>query len=138
VAKVVLGCRAALESGAQLGACQGLACPHALALNGRQTKDPEHGLASSRSFPPAALNPEGGRLEPPQGDKLIVTGDAAPIRSGTGALQQPCRLRADRSGLCGGLLVERVFGIKALQRMIDMHGCQQIPGLREPFFDLGQ
>jgi hypothetical protein len=39
------------------------------------------------------------------------------------------RLRADRSGLSGGLLVERVFGIKALQRMIDMHGCQQIPGV---------
>jgi hypothetical protein len=140
VAKVVLGCRAALKSGALLGACQGLACPHALALalDGRQTKGPEHGLASTRSFPPTALNPEGDRLEPPWGDKLIVTGDAAPIRSGTGAPQQPCRLRADRSGLCGGLLVERVFGIKALQRMIDMHGCQQIPGLREPFFDLGQ
>jgi hypothetical protein len=38
---------------------------------------------------------------------------------------------ADRSGLSGGLLVERVFGIKALQRMIDMHGCQQIPGVGE-------
>jgi hypothetical protein len=95
-------------------------------------------LASTRSIPPAALNPEGDRLEPPRGDKLIVTGDAAPIRSGTGAPQQPGRLCADRSGLSGGLLVERVFGIKALQRMIDMHGCQQIPGLREPFFDLGQ
>jgi hypothetical protein len=44
------------------------------------------------------------------------------------------RLCADRSGLSGGLLVERVFGIKALQRMIDMHGCKQIPGVREPFF----
>jgi len=110
----------------------------ALALIGRQTKGPEHGLASSRSFPPAALNPQGGRLEPPQGDKLIVTGDAAPIRSGSGAPQQPSRLRVDPSGLCGGLLVERVFGIKALQRMIDMHGCHQIPGLSEPFFDLGQ
>jgi hypothetical protein len=66
------------------------------------------------------------------GDKLIVTGDAAPIRSGTGAPQQPCKLCFDRSGLSGGLLVERVFGIKALQRMIDMHGCQQIPGIGEP------
>ncbi|WP_197412547.1 hypothetical protein [Novosphingobium sp. Fuku2-ISO-50] len=110
----------------------------AVMLNGRQTKGPEHGLASSRSFPPTVLNPEGDRLEPPRGDKLIVNGDAAPIRSGTGALQQPCRLRADRSGLCGGLLVERVFGIKALQRMIDMRGCQEIPGLYEPFFDLAQ
>jgi hypothetical protein len=91
-------------------------------------------LASTRSFPPKAINPAGDRLEPPWGDKLIVTGDAAPIRGGTGAPQQPGRLRADRSGLCGGLLVERVFGIKALQRMIDMHGCQQIPGMREPFF----
>jgi hypothetical protein len=110
----------------------------ALVLDGRQTKGPEHGLPSTRSIPPAALNPAGDRLEPTQGDKLIVTGDAAPIRGRTGALQQPRRLRADRSGLCGGLLVERVFGIKALQRMIDMHGCQQIPGLREQFFDLGQ
>jgi hypothetical protein len=59
-----------------------------------------------------------------------VTGDAAPIRSGTGAPQQPCKLCFD-SGLSGGLLVERVFGIKALQRMIDMHGCQQIPGIGE-------
>ncbi|MDK4807810.1 MAG: hypothetical protein OC190_14855, partial [Novosphingobium aromaticivorans] len=110
----------------------------ALALYGRQTKDPEHGLASSRSFPAAALNPAGDRLKPPWGNKLIVTGDAAPIRSGTGAPQQPRRLRVHRSGLCGGLLVERIFGIKALQGMIDMHGCQQIPGLREPFFDLCQ
>jgi hypothetical protein len=45
---------------------------------------------------------------------------------------------ADRSGLSGGLLVERVFGIKALQRMIDMHGCQQIPSVREPGLYLGQ
>jgi hypothetical protein len=140
VDKVVFGCRAALESGALLGACQGLACPHALALalDGRQTKGPEHGLASSRSFPPAALNPQGGRLEPPQGDKLVVTGDAAPIRSGSGAPQQLGRLRVDPSGPCGGLLVERIFGIKALQSMIDMHGCQQIPGLREPSLHLGQ
>jgi hypothetical protein len=110
----------------------------ALALDGRQTKGPEHGLVSSRSFPLAALNPAGDRLEPPRGDKLIVTGDAAPIRSGTGAPQQPRRLRVHRSGLCGGLLVERIFGIKALQRMIDMHGCQQIPGLREPSLHLDQ
>jgi hypothetical protein len=61
--------------------------------------------------------------------RQAVTGDAAPIRCRTGAPQQPRRLPADRSGLCGGLLVERVFGIKALQRMIDMHGCQQIPGI---------
>jgi hypothetical protein len=32
---------------------------------------------------------------------------------------------------CAAACWWRVFGIKALQRMIDMHGCQQIPGMRE-------
>jgi hypothetical protein len=50
------------------------------------------------------------------------------------APQQPGRLIAESSGLSGGLLVERVFGIKALQRMIDMHGCEQILSVGEPGF----
>ena len=37
-----------------------------------------------------------------------------------------------------GLLVDRVFGIKTLQGMIEMHGCQQFPGLFKPGFQLGQ
>jgi hypothetical protein len=125
VTKVVLGCRAALKSGAMLGACQGLAC-----RAGAQWS-PDKGSGAWLGFDPQlstqGINPAGGRLEAL--GRQAVTGDAAPIRGRTGAPQQPRRLRADRSGLCGGLLVERVFGIKALQRMIDMHGCQQIPGI---------
>ncbi|ODU76554.1 MAG: hypothetical protein ABT10_26305 [Novosphingobium sp. SCN 63-17] len=61
-----------------------------------------------------------------------------PFDEGAGAPQQPGRLIAESSGLSGGLLVERVFGIKTLQRMIDMHGRQQVPGLREPSLHLDQ
>ena len=48
------------------------------------------------------------------------------------------RARRLQSAFGGGLLVDRVFGIKALQRVIDMCGRQQFPGFSKPGFELDQ
>ena len=82
----------------------------------------------------------------------LGSNDRSPTLKGRHACQRdtatPC-LRRPLLQTCGGavslaisprvgLLVDRVFGIKALQRMIDMHGRQQLPCFFKPVFQLGQ
>jgi len=60
-------------------------------------------------------------------------------RGGHGAQHNNDKLAGRvRSGRGSDLLVDRVLGIKALQRVIDMRRCQQFPGLTKPGLELGQ